>query len=188
MNDSLMPTIYCDYDGVLVNFLKGVKDMTGKHWHEAETVDQRYERDKAVFEIGEKFWMQLEPMPDFYLLWNYIKPYDPNILTAVPHGRDGNKPSETSQKFAREGKWLWNEIHTKVPRQRFHTVFREHKCNYATKEIDGHVISNVLIDDHLDNVREWSENRGYAILHRNAVDTIAQLRNLGFNNPFLVQA
>lgn len=185
---NLMPTIFCDYDGVLVDFLRGVKEATGRHWHDAKTPEERLERDNAVFEVGEHFWTGLPPMPDFYILWNYIKPYDPHILTAVPHGRDGNKPSDTSQKFAREGKWIWNELHTKVPRDRFHAVFREHKCHYATKEVDGHVISNILIDDHLDNCKEWQQNRGYAIFHKTAAESIAQLRNLGVNNPFVVQS
>lgn len=182
------PTIFCDYDGVLVDFLGGVKEFTGKHWHDAKNADERFERDTAVFESGVHFWASLKPMSDFYLLWNYIKPFDPNILTAVPHGRDGNKPSEKSVKFAREGKWIWNTLHTKVPLDRFHTVFREHKQNYATKEVYGHIVSNILIDDHPDNVREWSQNRGYGILHKTAVETIAQLKNLGINNPYVVQA
>jgi hypothetical protein len=178
--------LYVDMDGVLVHFLKGVKDHTGKDWGSAKTSQERDERNKAVFEHSASWWANLPPMPDYYLLWNNISVYHPYILTAVPHGDGKNPPSETSQRFAREGKWEWNEKYTHVPRERFHCVMREHKANYATSIKNGQIVSNILIDDLDDNIREWSQNRGIGILHKNAVDTLRQLNRLGFPSAGMV--
>jgi hypothetical protein len=176
----MLPTIYCDMDGVLVNFMGGCKLLLGKSWDEFKTPEEKKQRNKFAFESGPFFWENLPPMPDFFNIWNFIKPHNPHILTAVPRGENGNEPSETSQKFAREGKWVWNQNHTHLPRQKFHAVFREHKQNYATSVIDNHVVSNILIDDFQGNIIEWVRNRGIGILHKDAETTISKLHQLGF--------
>jgi len=176
-----MNTIFLDMDGVLVNFLGGTKMLLGRSWDSFKTPEEKKVRNMAVFE-SPFFWQNLPPQNDFYDLWNFTKTYEPHILTAVPHGENGLPPSESSQKFAREGKWIWNQIHTNISRNRFHAVFREHKQNYATSIANGHVVSNILVDDFHQNIVEWEKNRGIGILHKNASDTIARLKELGFKS------
>lgn len=173
-----MHGIFCDYDGVLVNFMDGCKRVLGRDWDSYKTPEDKVHRTAATFE-SLSFWENLPPMPDFYNLWNHISKYKPSILTAYPHRIDPNHDGKI-QEIARHGKWVWNTIHTHVPRERFHCVAREHKQLFATREENGHIISNVLIDDHEQNIREWERNRGIGILHVNAATTLGHLHRLGF--------
>lgn len=178
----MLGTIMCDMDGVLVDFLAGVRHVTGHAWDWYKTKEQREQRNRMVFEQGDAFWQNLPPMPDFHQLWGYIEPYHPHILTAIPSGPRGGQRTETSRKFAEEGKWLWCQQHLRIPADHFHCVEREHKANYATQVVNGHVVSNVLIDDHEPNCAEFRRNRGQAILHKDATDTIKQLKAMGYGH------
>jgi hypothetical protein len=41
-------------------------------------------------------------------------------------------------------------------------------------------IPNILIDDYDQNIKEWQAKGGIGILHKNAADTIAQPKKLGY--------
>lgn len=186
MNNIFYPNnigiIYLDLDGVLVNFIGGCYQWLGKPWDSYKTKEEQIQRNKKVFESGPQFWESLTPMPDAFHLWSYVYPYSPSILTAVPsRNYPGEKfPTEKSSQYAREGKWEWIKRHFKVPYDRFHCVLREHKQEYATKVENGHIISNILIDDSPQNIKEWINNRGHGILHKNASESIQQLKHFGF--------
>jgi hypothetical protein len=55
-------------------------------------------------------------------------------------------------------------------------VLRKQKQDFAKK--NG--IPNILIDDYPENIREWEAKGGIGILHKNAADTIARLKKLGY--------
>jgi len=172
-------TLYVDMDGVLVDFVRGVKLLTGIDWNAPVSRQEKLARNHRVFECP-NFWENLPPTRDFHTLWNYVVPYEPHILTAVPRGINGEPPSESSQRYAREGKWIWCEKYLGIPKDHFHAVFREHKQNYATKIENRNVISNILIDDTNQNIQEWMKNRGIGILHTSAADSISKLKLHGF--------
>ena len=71
--------IFCDMDGVLVDFDKGYKDLTGKSTNHADVQDKNdFWRllDKSLKEKGlteYDYWVNLPWMPDGKQLWNYIK-------------------------------------------------------------------------------------------------------------------
>lgn len=173
-------TIYVDYDGVLVDFRAGVIRFLGKDW-DTFAPEHKEQRNRDTFG-NDTFWQSLSPMNDYYKLWGYIETYEPCILTAWPY--KWNQPEGLdSTGIACKGKWEWNELHTRVPRERFHVVDRDDKRNYATRITEnGDVVSNILIDDTADNIRDWQANRGIGILHKNAKDTIKCLQTLGFHN------
>lgn len=177
-------TIYCDMDGVLANFIGYANHVLGKPWDTFKTPAEKEHRSQLTFEAGPQFWENIPPLGDFYHLWNYLHPFNPSILTAVPSGGKRG-PTESSTRFAREGKWEWIKRHCHIPYERFHCVQRQHKQDYATKAEHGHIISNILIDDLPQNINEWLNNRGTGILHRNASDTIRQLKALGFVNSMV---
>ena len=73
--------IYCDLDGVLIDFAKGYKDLTG---HELDG-EHRNDTDfwDPINKAGYDFWINLEWIePDGHTLWDFIAPYKPIILSA----------------------------------------------------------------------------------------------------------
>ena len=57
-------------------------------------------------------------------------------------------------------------------------VSRQDKQQFAKDGRDGR--PNILIDDHAGNIREFKSKGGIGIHHTSAVNTIKQLKQLGF--------
>ena len=164
-----LPTIYCDMDGVLADFHKGLDMMksdlqkagykTVKDWLESPLSDDKW---KPIIE-NKKFWSTLPLMPQALKLWSYIRPYNPHILSAVAKRDPNCKPGKLA--------WLRKNLRmTDSPR--IHLVRRRDKQNYAR--------GNVLIDDHPQNISEWKSAGGTGILHKSTGQTLSQLKNLGY--------
>ena len=91
-------TIYCDLDGVLVDFDKGYKDLTGKLPKEVSDDTEFWE---PIHKAGAAFWIKLKWMPDGKELWNYIKQYKPELLSA---------PSKQESSIMGKRIWVKREI------------------------------------------------------------------------------
>lgn len=155
--------IFCDMDGCISDWEQAFRDLgeditKGLEGHEYEDKYGREALWKVIADNGKlEFWSQMHWMPDGKKLWNYIKKFNPTILTT---------PANT--KFSKEGKKIWiaRELGD-VP-----YIFEKDKYKYADTE-------SILIDDYDKKINEWSENDGIGILHINADDTIKQLKQLG---------
>jgi hypothetical protein len=150
------PIIYCDMDGVLVDFEKGYKDLT--------TEDASYKTDPNKFwapitKAGASFWIKLEWMPDGHELWDYIEKYNPTLLSA---------PSR--EESSRIGKRIW--VKRNLPGTKLLLKSAERKQEYATPNA-------ILIDDRKDNIDRWREAGGIGIHHTSAAKTIEALEKLG---------
>lgn len=146
--------IYCDMDGVLVDFNKGYTkltgvDMRGKFRNDEEFWD-------PINDAGYNFWISLEWMPDGHRLWDYIKQYKPEILSA---------PSRQDDSRVAKHEWVKREI------PGAHLILRtaKNKKEFACPHC-------ILIDDLQKNVDAWNEAGGIGILHTSADDTIKQLK------------
>jgi hypothetical protein len=159
--------IYVDYDGVLVNLLRGFRDFLGRPWEDSYWQIAKKDKKKMVSEYPH-FWSTLPTTGDYNILWDFVKGFSPHILTAC---------AEWDEKNSKEGKWEWNVKHTQVPLESFHCVPRENKQLYAMGE-NGK--PNILIDDYKKNIQEWTAAGGIGIMHTSAINTIARLKNLGF--------
>ena len=148
--------IYCDMDGVLVDFEKGYFDLTGR---EASYKTNPEEFWKPITDAGVKFWTGLQWMPDGKELWNYIKPYNPKLLSAPSR--------EESSKI---GKFVW--VKRNMPGTKLLLKSAERKQEYATP-------NSILIDDRADNIQRWKDAGGVGIHHTSAANTIKQLQKLG---------
>jgi len=148
--------LYVDMDGVLVNFNKGFEDLTGLH---PKLYIEEYGRKELFDAIRQHntFWIDLEWMPDGKKLWNFIKDYNPEILS-TPGG-----DIELCKKQKKE--WIHHEIGD-IP---IHFSF--HKEKYASK-------NSILIDDMPKNTVPWEESGGIAILHTSADSTMNALNKL----------
>ena len=158
--------IFCDMDGVLVDFDKGYEDLTGKHTKHADLQDQNEFWRLLNHSLEEKglteydYWVNLPWMPDGKTLWNYIKPYSPYILTA-PSRDPGSK----------QGKREWFEKELQGAKNIY---FRSasYKPEFSGK-------NRILIDDRKDTTDAWTANGGIGIYHTSAANTIKQLKDLG---------
>jgi len=148
--------IYCDMDGVLVDFEKGYKDLTNK---EASYDTNPEEFWEPITRAGAAFWIKLQWMPDGKQLWEYIKPYSPELLSAPSR--------EESSKI---GKFTW--VKRNIPGTKLILRSAERKQEFATP-------NSILIDDTADDIQRWKDAGGIGILHTSAADTIQQLKDLG---------
>ena len=158
--------IYLDMDGVLCDFIKGVKDTTGIDFTSPDL--NRGEKGKIKQQIEDKgdFWHNLQWQPGGQELFRYVKSSQPHILSAYAQW----------DKNCRDGKKSWIKRYLMIPKQRINLVLREDKQKYAT--IDG--VQNILIDDYLKNIKQWEAKGGIGIHHINARTSINSLKKLGF--------
>lgn len=158
--------IYSDSDGVICDFIAGTLKVLGQPFKDRAT-------DGAKLNAVEDFWETLPPMPDLHIYWEFIKKYEPHILTAVP-----SPPWEFEWQQVDRGKRKWYRTNLPtIPQRHIHIVRREQKRDFAR---DGKV-RNILIDDRLENVREFEKAGGIGIHHVSAKVTIVQLKALGYH-------
>jgi 5'(3')-deoxyribonucleotidase len=157
--------IFCDMDGVLVDFNKGYKDLTGISTHHANeqgkdefwNILTRSLEEKGLTEYD--YWTNLSWMPDGQKLWSYIKSYKPYILTA---------PSSNPR--SKQGKREWAQRLDGMKNIYF-------KPARFKQELSGK--NRILIDDRKDTIDRWNAAGGIGIFHTSAEDTIKQLQDLG---------
>ena len=207
LNEEQQYQIYCDMDGVLVDFVAGTVDYITKELQEgrAEELKAEIGRDYITAEDIEmggantskpvrsfmykalehdaKFWETLPWMPGGKELWDYIAPHNPYILTA-PMGEGSSRPTGGMAKPAAGygseiGKQAWIDKNL-VPRGAPKEVFMSHnKFKWAAP-------NRILIDDFTKNTGPWKNPKkgghkdAIAILHTDTNKTIQKLQDLGF--------
>jgi len=163
--------IYCDMDGVIADFAKGVakifpefqegvteanKKLDGKMW----SAISRFQKE------GGKFWLQLDPMPDAQQLWKYItsvRPGEVYILSAAGQPQFG----------AAAQKVEWLKQHFPIEESKIIIVQRAvEKAQYAKPDA-------ALIDDKRKALDPWEAAGGKGVWHKNAAGSIQQLLDLG---------
>ena len=150
-------------DGVLVDFDKQFKKYADRlydgnfSFRNTRITDEEF---WAIIDpIGVPFWSGPDWMPDGKTLWNYIKGYNPTILSSPSH-----------RPVAIKGKEIWLKKHGF---EGFEWIFEEKKYIHATEE-------RILIDDFEKNITKWRNVGGIAIHHINAEQTINELIEYGF--------
>jgi len=151
-------TIYCDLDGVLVDFDLGYQELTGITSQQADAngVEAFW---SPLSKAGAKFWITLKWMSDGKQLWSYIKKYDPILLSA---------PSR--EESSRLGKRVW--VKRELPDVKLILKSASQKQQYASP-------TSILIDDRQKNIDQWNAAGGVGILHTSTANTIKQLKQLG---------
>jgi len=177
--------IYCDMDGVLVDFVGGtVKHITnnlqsgeaeelraaiGRDYIESEDIDNNKTVRRYMYRELENhadFWRDLPWMPGGKELWDYIAPYNPHILTA---------PMKYGSEIGKQ-EWIDKNLNPPPPEK----VFMSHeKYRWAVR--DGG--PNILIDDFSKNTVPWTEAGGIAILHTDTAKTIQELEKILNETP-----
>ena len=153
--------IYTDMDGVLSDFDKRFMEFSdGIRPSEYEkNMGREAFWDLIDNKVGVPFWAGMDWMPDGKQYWNYIKQYNPIILSA---------PSRNNE--SRYGKRIWKKRN--MPDTKMILAYASDKKNYAKSNA-------ILIDDRKKNIDQWKAAGGIGILHTSAEDTIRQLKDLG---------
>lgn len=148
--------IYVDQDGVLSDFDKAFESF-GKGTPD-EFVNKHSEETMwyLINNNDPHFFLNLEWMPNGKQLWNFLKPYNPTILT---------KPAKMKYCIQDKKKWIKENIGD-VP-----IIISTKKEKYADE-------NSILIDDREENIIPWKEAGGLGILHKSTNDTIKQLQKL----------
>jgi hypothetical protein len=152
--------IYVDLDGVLANFEKGVSELL-KAPMKYQNTNEMWRYIKAYSRRGGKLWRDLSLMPDAKTLWNYIKKYDPEILSSggdPVFGADVQKRKWVAEHFG-------GNVKVNITRR------SNEKAQYAAP-------NHILIDDMMKSIGPWIKAGGIGILHKNANDTIKKLQDL----------
>lgn len=160
--------IYCDMDGVLVDFMGGAKRALGKDLDDPSLPEGEKKRLKDQISKIEGFWENLDEKPEGMKLWRFINRYEPRILTAYPSWDEDGK----------HGKKIWVKKHLNLPEDRFFAVRRHEKQDYAKDKKTG--MPNLLIDDYAKNIKEFEDAGGIGIRFINDNQTISELKKLGF--------
>lgn len=150
--------IYCDMDSVLVDFDRGYQELAGMTTQQADAKGVEAFWD-PISKAGAKFWITLKWMPDGKQLWDYIKKYNPILLSAPSR--------EESSKL---GKRVW--VKRELPGVKLILRYASQKQEYASP-------TSILIDDRQKNIDQWEAAGGIGILHTSTANTIEQLKQLG---------
>ena len=154
-------TIFCDMDGVLVDFLGGIVRHLNKKDFKQGDIDKVLLTDAGT---SKGWWVSLDPMSDAKTLWKYISQYDIQILSACPSICKDDKAVIA-------GKKAWVKKHLKPSPSKVNIVQRKDKKTFAAP-------NHILIDDHIKNIRDFDSGGGVGIHHTSAIKTIKQLKSL----------
>ena len=175
--------IYCDMDGVLVDFELGVIEYitTALVEGRAEELKEKIGRDYITtddlagptknndirdymykeLQHNADFWENLPWMPNGQRLWEVLAPHNPNILTTpMGYGSEIGKQA-----------WIDNNLNP-PPKKVF---MSKEKYLWANNK-------SILIDDFTKNTIPWEEHDGIALLYKDSEieKTLSRLRELGF--------
>lgn len=153
--------IFCDMDGVLVDFPKQWKLEFGE-----EPKDMKKRIGKADFDIlldstPYSFWIAMDWMKgtEGQSLWNLIKKYDTQILSSPAESED-----------CRKAKADWLKQHGINAKLILRKSFR--KQEFAAP-------NHILIDDYIRNIEQWRAKGGIGIHHTSNATTFAELKKYG---------
>lgn len=150
--------IFCDKDGVLADFDKKVFEIFGDDPKNLKTSKMWKELSKPERD----FYYNLDPMPDAFVLWDYIKDYEPTVLTGLPRGNWA--PDQ-------KRRWVRDNLGSYIP---VITCQGSRKHEYASP-------GDILIDDRPQKAKDkWESVGGIFITHVSAENTINELKRLGY--------
>jgi hypothetical protein len=167
--------IFCDLDGVLVDFDRGFAELPE---NEDELMPSDYEDQNGKNSIwplidkhGEEYWSELYWKSDGRELWDYLEEYKPAILSS---------PSSNPKSISGKTKWVKLNLRINedpITKKSDYTgnerlIIMQQKHLFATGPND------ILIDDTQSKIDKWTEAGGTGILHNDSTDTIKVLEQI----------
>ena len=162
------PNIYLDMDGVVANFEKRFKDLSGML--PPDYID-KYGKNAFWDLIDEKhkvaFWRGIELMPGAKQLVDFVSQYPYQMLTA---------PSVKKQSVIGKGLWVKDKVGTLYP-SKPKVFYKQAKEKHMVKP--DLTKNDILIDDRADTIGRWVGAGGTGVLYQSANQVINDLKNLG---------
>jgi hypothetical protein len=154
----MKPTLFLDYDMVLIDFDGAAEKLFGKSPRKAQA-EIGVKAFWDTIRSQDEFFLNLPPLPDGKRLYEAVKHLNPTILTGAPP----EIPDAARQKRA--------SVALHYPGANVICCRSDLKCLYAKP-------GDVLVDDYPKYKHLWEEADGIFILHKNAEDSIEQVLRL----------
>jgi hypothetical protein len=157
--------IYLDMDNVITDFDNACNSISPGliklHSSEKDEFWKIIESQKIPF------WSDMPWKEDGRELVDYLLNYNTTILSAHPNPKRGNVAE-----FSKKGKydWLVREIGKDFADKAI-ICRRSHKKMYSSP-------TSILVDDNVENIKNWEEAGGIGILHFASENTIGKLEQL----------
>jgi hypothetical protein len=167
--------VFCDLDGVLVDFDRGFQDIEENTENLSPKEYEKKNGKNSIWplldKLGADFWANLQWTKDGRELWDYLQRYDPILLSA---------PSRSPECLIGKTRWVNSNLGIDqepvtdpadmTPDTRL--VLDQDKWKYATSEKD------ILIDDFKKKLEKWIEHGGTGILHNDSTDTVRVMEEI----------
>jgi hypothetical protein len=162
---------YVDMDGVLADMDKGFKELSnGLSPSEYEAKNGKNSFWKLIAKKP-NFWLELEPMPDAKILWNFIKE---NFTDPVPVILTAGQGTGL-----KEQKTQWAHTHIDPSVKVIIASKGTDKPNYILPSTG--TVSNLLLDDTQKNIDVWDN----VALHRIAIHHTDAASSINKLKPFI---
>jgi hypothetical protein len=153
--------VFCDMDGVLVNFLKHFKDYTKV---ELDSISRKSQY-KILNNLPIEWWATIPWLDDGKELWKHLSINFSSLYILSSPTCDKEEKSIKGKK-----QWLKEKGITKqIGEDRVIIDIDKHKHV-------KHIGTSILIDDNEKKISNWRNANGIGILHTNTKDTIEQLK------------
>jgi len=150
--------VFCDLDGVLADFDRGVVERTGVKPYQFSRRRKMWRR--LAPPRTKDFFSTLPLMSDALQLWSFLQPLSPAILTGSPSGD-----------WAAPQKRRWCVEQLDLPAERVLVVDATDKALFSHP-------GAVLIDDYEKHRDPWEARGGIFIHYRSALESIALLEGV----------
>jgi hypothetical protein len=149
--------LFIDLDGVMANFDQAYFDLFGEY--PDRNVGDKPGMWEKINDHG-SFYKDMVPMPDAHILWEFVKIFDPTILTGVPK----NVSTASSDKKH----WVRETLGKNIP---VITCPSKHKSLHCKP-------GDILVDDWEQHKQKWIDVGGIWITHVSAENSIHELVKL----------
>jgi hypothetical protein len=160
--------IYLDMDGVVADFDKRFKDLSGmlpQEYVDKNGLNAFWDLIDEKHKVA--FWRGIELMPGAQKLVKYIEQHPFEMLTA---------PSIKKQSIIGKGLWVKDKVGT-LYSTKPKVTYRKAKLKHTVKpQLTKY---DILIDDKASTIDTWNSSGGTAILYQSADQVINDLKQLG---------
>lgn len=163
--------LFLDLDGVLVDLHRGLKERLNFEFPSEHTDENRQKIHTMWYDISHTwpgFWSTLSPTKDYMVIYEACLTVDPLLLicSATPEPFAG---ADNDQCAAEKCAWVQEHLGFN---QATRTIITKSKLKQTWMQAEA---INILVDDHLGNIRRWNKAGGVGIYHTNLQRTLEEL-------------